>query len=71
MDHRLKGKITEIFVLDGSTCARVLVDGSYITVPIFLLMNARVGDQIIVDAGIAITKIERKAHPQQFAGNTQ
>lgn len=71
MDHHLTGEIREIFVLDGSTCARVLVDGSYITVPIFLLMNARVDDQIVVDAGIAITRIERKARLQQFVRNTR
>jgi len=60
MDHRLKGEITEIFVLDGSTRAKVLVDGTYLTVPIFLLMNAAVGDQIVIDGGIALSKIERR-----------
>jgi hydrogenase maturation factor len=61
MDHRMKGEIVEIFIKDGSTLARVRVDGSYLEVPLLLLMNARVGDQLIIDAGIAISKIERKS----------
>jgi len=60
MDHRLKGEITEIFVQDGSTRAKVRVDGSYLNVPIFLLMNAVVGDQIVIDGGIAVSKVERR-----------
>jgi len=71
MDNRLKGEITEIFVLDGSTQARVRVDGSYLSVPIFLLMNARVGDEIVIDDGIALAKIDRRPSRQHAFGNFQ
>ena len=61
MDHRMKGEIVEIYIRDGSTLAKVRVDGSYLNVPLLLLMNARVGDQVVIDAGIALTKIEPRA----------
>ncbi len=56
----LTGEILEIFVKEGSTIARVRVDGSIMLVPLLLLMNAQVGDQVIIDAGIALTRVERK-----------
>ncbi len=55
----MKGEIVEILVKDGSTVAKVLVDGSYLQVPLLLLMNAKVGDFVIIDAGIAISKVDR------------
>jgi len=70
MDHRMKGQIIEIYVKDGSTLAKVLVDGSYFHVPLLLLMNVCVGDHVVIDAGIALSKIERKAkdkHPIESA----
>ncbi len=58
MDQRMKGEIVEILVKDGSTVAKVLVDGSYLQVPLLLLMNAKVGDFVIIDAGIAISTFD-------------
>jgi hydrogenase maturation factor len=59
MNNRLSGKIVEIYVSEGSTKGKILVDGSYLHVPLFLIMNARVGDHVLIDAGIAIRKIEK------------
>ncbi len=67
MDHRMNGEIVEIYIRDGSTLAKVRVDGTYFHVPLLLLMNAHVGDHIIIDAGIALTRIERKAKSRQAA----
>ncbi len=55
MDQRMSGEITEIFVREGSTVAKVRVDGTYFHVPLFLLMSARVGDTVVIDAGVAVT----------------
>ncbi|HUN65004.1 MAG TPA: HypC/HybG/HupF family hydrogenase formation chaperone [Bacteroidota bacterium] len=57
--NRMSGRIVEIYVSEGSTKGKVLVDGSYLHIPLFLIMNARVGDHVIIDAGIAIKKIEK------------
>ncbi len=59
MSH-MKGKIIEIYVKDGSTTGKVLVDGSYLHVPLLLLLNAKVGDEIIIDAGIALSRVQEK-----------
>jgi len=55
--HPLTGEIVEIYLENGSTTAKVRVDGSYITVPLLLLMNARVGDHLRIDAGIALSLV--------------
>jgi len=65
MDHRMNGEIVEIYIRDGSTLAKVRVDGSYFHVPLLLLMNARVGDHVIIDAGIALNRIDRKVKVKQ------
>jgi hydrogenase maturation factor len=59
MNNRMSGKIVEIYVNEGSTRGKVLVDGSYLHVPLFLIMNAHVGDHVVIDAGIAIRKIDK------------
>lgn len=51
----LKGELIEIYIHDGSTAGKIRVDGSTLHVPLLLLMNARVGDEVLVDAGVAIS----------------
>ncbi len=58
--NQMKGKLTEIYIKDGSTTGKVLVDGSYFHVPLLLLLNAKVGDEIIIDAGIALSRVSEK-----------
>ncbi len=65
MDQKMTGEITEIYVKDGTTYARVLVDGSYLHVPLYLLMHAQVGDHIIIDAGIAVTHRKGRTHSRR------
>ena len=38
--------------------AKVSIGGTYIRVPLTLLMEARVGDEILIESGIAISKTE-------------
>ncbi len=54
--NQLRGEILEIFIEEGSTIAMVRVDGTMLRVPLLLLMNARVGDEIVIDAGIAVAR---------------
>jgi hydrogenase maturation factor len=70
MDHRMKGEIVEIFIRDGSTVAKVRVDGSYLHVPLLLLMNVRVGDHVVIDAGIAISKVEHRIKAKEAIEST-
>ena len=50
-----KGVIDEIFVDEGITKARVLVDGNPTAVSLLLLRKARVGDEILIGSGIALS----------------
>lgn len=70
MDHRMKGEIVEIYIRDGSTLAKVRVDGSYLNVPLLLLMNARVGDHVAIDAGIALSKVEPRSRTKHTIEST-
>ncbi len=60
----MKGEITEIYIKEGSTMGKVLIDGSYFHVPLLLLLNAKVGDQVLIDAGIAVSKVSDKHSPK-------
>ena len=63
--NAVTGKIVDIYVKEGSTTARVQVDDSFTEVPLLLLMNARIGDQILIDAGIAISRMNLQASRQR------
>lgn len=51
------GEIMEIIVQDFVTCAIVRVGGTRIRVPVMLLPDAKVGDVVLISAGIAISKV--------------
>jgi hydrogenase maturation factor len=58
----LTGKIVEIYLEDGRTMGKVRVGGAITNVALMLLMNAKVHDRVVVDSGIALSKItEEKA----------
>jgi len=54
----LRGVIQEIYVKEGTTMARVSVKGAQIRVPLFFLPEAGVGDEVLVDSGVAISRVE-------------
>ena len=65
--NAVTGKIVDIYVKEGSTTAKVEVDDSFTEVPLLLLMNARIGDQILIDAGIAISRLNLQTSRQRSA----
>ena len=54
----VSGRIAEIYLEDGSTRARVNVGGAQYRVLMTLLMDARVGDEVLIDSGVAISRIQ-------------
>ena len=56
----IKGQIEEIFVSDGMTMGKVSVRGAYLKVPLTFLMSAKVGDTIVIESGVAISKSEQE-----------
>lgn len=55
------GLILRIYIEGGTTKGEVDVDGVIMHIPLFLLSDARVGDEVFIDSGIAIGRIESDA----------
>jgi len=56
----ITGQIEEIFVNDGMTMGKVSVRGAYLKVPLTFLISAKVGDTIVIESGVAISKSEQE-----------
>ena len=56
----LTGQIEEIFVKEGMTMGKVSVRGAYLKVPLTFLIEAKVGDRIVIESGVAISKSEQE-----------
>lgn len=54
----LSGQIEEIYVHDGMTMGRVSVRGAFLKVSLTFLMDAKIGDTILIESGVAISKTE-------------
>lgn len=54
----ITGRITEIYVEGGTTRAKVSVGGAQFRVMMTLLMDAHVGDNILIDSGVAISTVQ-------------
>jgi hydrogenase maturation factor len=56
----IRGQIEEIFVDDGMTMGKVSVRGVYLKVPLTFLISASVGDTIVIESGVAISRLEKE-----------
>jgi hydrogenase maturation factor len=67
------GRIVEIYLEDGVAKAKVDVDGVFMRVPLMLVMNTRVGDEILVGSGVAVAKVEsrERKEPQYVSGDSR
>jgi len=54
------GQLEEIYVNDGMTMGKVSVRGAYLKVPLTFLMSAKVGDTIVIESGVAISRSEKE-----------
>lgn len=52
------GRIVEIYLDGGIAKAKVSVGGVLVHVSLMLLMEARVGDEIVIQSGLATSKVE-------------
>jgi HupF/HypC family. len=56
----LTGKIVEIYLEDGRTMGKIRVGGAMTNVALMLLMDAKVHDRVLIDSGIALSKIKEE-----------
>lgn len=54
----LSGQIEEIYVADGTTMGRVRVGHAFLRVPLTFLIEAHIGDTVLVESGVAISRVE-------------
>jgi hydrogenase maturation factor len=50
----LSGRLVDIFIEDGVAKGKVKIGGAFTNVVLTLLPEARVGDTVLVDSGVAI-----------------
>ena len=56
----INGQIEEIYVQEGMTMGKINVRGAYLRVPVMFLMEAKVGDSIVIESGVAVSKTEQE-----------
>lgn len=54
----LTGEVVEIYVEDGKSMGKVSVHGAFVHVALMLLMDAKVGDTVLIDSGVALSRVE-------------
>ena len=53
----LSGQIEEIYIVDGTAMGRVRIGGAFLRVPLTFLIEAQVGDTVLIDSGVAISRV--------------
>lgn len=51
------GEIVEVYLDTWTKMAKVRVNGAFIRVPLLLLPDAKVGDHVLVEGGVAIAVV--------------
>jgi len=57
----LTGEIVEIYADTWTLMAKVRVGGAFMHVPLHFLPNAKAGDRVLIEGGVAIAIVEDKS----------
>ncbi|HEY5595391.1 MAG TPA: HypC/HybG/HupF family hydrogenase formation chaperone [Nitrospiria bacterium] len=52
------GEIVDIYLDTWTKMAKVRVNGAFIRVPLLLLPEARVGDHVLIEGGVAVAVVK-------------
>ena len=52
----ISGRIEEIYVREGVTMGKISVRGAFMKVPLIFLTEAKIGDTIVIESGVAISR---------------
>ena len=63
----LSGQIEEIYVHEGMTMGKINVRGALLNVSLTFLMDAKVGDTILIESGVAISKTDMESQSEGVA----
>ncbi|TSA21061.1 hypothetical protein D4R75_06620 [bacterium] len=67
----VSGQIEEIYVHEGMTIGKVNVRGAFLRVPLTFLTDAKIGDTIVIESGVAISKTDPESQSKSVATNTR
>jgi hydrogenase maturation factor len=56
----LTGEVVEIYLEDGKPIGKVNIHGAFVHVALMLLIDVKVGDRVLIDSRIAISRIEEE-----------
>ena len=54
----LTGVVEEIYMQEGTTMGRVSIKGATLRVPLVFLPDAVVGDTVLIESGVAISRVQ-------------
>ena len=57
----ISGRIEEIYVREGVTLGKINVRGVFVKVPLVFLTEAKIGDTIVIESGVAISTTEEES----------
>jgi hydrogenase maturation factor len=57
----ISGRIEEIYVREGVTMGKINVRGAFVKVPLIFLTEAQIGDTIVIESGVAISRTEEES----------
>ena len=52
------GTLVEIYLEDGTTMGKVEVGGTFKKILLTLILNAKVGDRVVVDSGMGVSVLD-------------
>jgi hypothetical protein len=59
------GEILEIYIQGGTTMGMIRVKGDLVDVPLMLIMDAKKGDRVVIESGMAVSSV----HPEKVSKN--
>ncbi|TAK57231.1 MAG: hypothetical protein EPO24_10140 [Bacteroidetes bacterium] len=63
------GEIVEVYIENGTTIGRINVNGALMRVPLFFLLNAKAGDTVLIESGVAISIFNQEQETEYVLGS--
>ena len=67
----MTGELVELYIENGTTKGKVKVNNAYIHVPMFFLLEAKVGDTLLIEGGVAISIYQVEEETEYVLSDTR
>ena len=68
--NEVTGKLVELYIENGTTMGKVNVGSAYRCVPMFFILDAKIGDTVLIEAGIAISVYQQEEETEYVFSST-